>query len=316
MDKVCRLGIIGPGKIAHVIVKALANIPQFSMYAVGSRNLENAVNFQKQYGFIKAYGSYQALVEDPMIDLVYIATPHAFHYEHMNLCIAHKKNIICEKAFCLTKAQAIDVFEKAKVASVFISEAMCPAYLPSRRLIEDLLHQKVIGDVISYHGVFGASLTHVPRVVEKGLGGGALYDIGIYPLYMCLSLFGFDPKIEYVEKQIYHEIDGVITAQLSYPNIKATFISTIFEDSGMYCDIVGTKGRIHIENIGRPTAVIIYNHQDVVIKKYENLRQTSGYEYEFLASYDAILKDKLETKEMSWQNTIDLLDYIERILLF
>jgi predicted dehydrogenase len=190
-EKILKLGIIGAGNIASVVSKALNGFPHIRKYAVASRNYERASIFRVDYGFDKAYGSYDELIYDNNIDLVYIATPHAFHYEQMLACIEHKKPVLCEKAFCLNYQQAEEVIRKARENHVFVCEAMCPAFLPSRKILNDLLHSGIIGEVKSSYSVFGNYLLNVERVREKNLGGGALLDIGIYPLYFTLSTFGY-----------------------------------------------------------------------------------------------------------------------------
>ena len=194
-------------------------------------------------------------------------------------------------------------------------EALLTGFLPSRNIINELLASKVIGDVKSFYGVFGNELMHVDRVVDKKLGGGALYDIGIYPLYFALSTFGWNPEIENVEIEKYNDIDKGEVITLRYPNkVKAVVEANIGKDLGIYGEIVGTKGRIFIQNIARPDYLEIYDNNNNLIKKIDKLRQTSGYEYEFLSCMKAIKAEKRETEEMPHIHTITLLKYIDRVL--
>jgi len=313
-NKKLNLGIIGPGKIAATIAKALDNIKGINKYSVASRSIERAQEFKNNFGFIKAYGSYKEMLEDDNVDLVYIATPHSFHYQNMLMCIEHKKNIICEKAFCLNEKQASEVIKKAKENNVFICEALCTAFLPSVKILNDLLESNIIGEVTSSYSVFGANLLGVERVIKKELGGGALLDIGIYPLFFTLNTFGFNCVIEDVKMKMYNDVDESEIVTLSYPNkVKCIIEASIRDNLGMYSDIFGTKGKIHIENIGRPEFIDVYDNDNNLIKHIDNLRNTSGYEYEFISCMNAINSDKLETDEMTHDKTLKLLEFMDKI---
>lgn len=254
MDKKINFAVLGPGKIAEVVINAIKGKVDVVNYAVASRDIERANSFKKKHGFIKAYGSYEELYKDSNVDLVYIATPHAFHYDQMLECIKNKKNIICEKAFTIGIKQAEEVIKLARENNVFVTEAMILAYLPSKKLIKELIDSKIIGDLISYKGVFGSKLMHVDRVMNKALGGGSLFDIGIYPLYFAISTFGKNFKLQDVKIKELNGVDITTEFNLVYPNgFIANIYSTVEEDSELYGEIIGSKGKIHIENIDRPS---------------------------------------------------------------
>lgn len=315
MDKKINFAVIGPGNIAEVVLNSIKGKVDIVNYAVASRDIDRANRFKEKHGFLKAYGSYEELYKDSNIDLVYIATPHAFHYEQMIECIKNKKNIICEKAFTIGAKQAKEVLDLAKTYGVFITEAMVPAYLPSRILIKELLDSKEIGDLVSYNGVFANNLMHVERVVNKSLGGGALFDIGIYPLYFAISTFGTDFKIEDVNIKALNGVDLTTIFTLKYPNgFNATIYTSVEEDCGIYADIIGTQGRIHIENVARPSKIIIYDLDDNVIKVIDSIRPIPGYEYEFQAAVDAIKNKRLECEQMRHQDTLILMKTMDCVL--
>ena len=309
------LGVLGPGNIAHTVIKAIKDVEGINKYAVASRTMEKAEAFKNEFNFTKAYGSYEELLQDDKVDLVYIATPHAFHYEQMLMCIKYKKNIICEKAFCLNANHAKHILDLAKENNIFITEALLTGFLPSRAVINELLESSIIGEVKSFYGVFGNELMHVERVINKDLGGGALFDIGIYPLYFCLSTFGWNPTI--IDKQIemYNDVDKHLIVKFKYPNnIEATVETSISENLGIFGEITGTKGKIIIQNIARPDKIEVYDNNGKLIKKIEDLRSTTGYEYEFIEARDTILEGKIETKAMPHKDTIRLLECIDMIL--
>lgn len=313
--KQIKLGIIGPGSIADVVMEAIAGKVDLIRYAVASRDINKAQEFAKKHQFQKSYGSYQELYEDKEVDLVYIATPHAFHYEQMKEAIQYKKHILCEKVFVLHKAQAEEIFRLSKENQVYVAEAMLTPYLPSTQKIKTLLEQGVIGKVLEYKGVFANDLMHVERVVTKSLGGGALLDIGIYPLQFAFSLFGHTYELQNIKIQTYHEIDQSTAFTLEFSSgVKAHIYTSIHENLGIYCEIIGTKGRMFVENVARPSAIHIYDANDVLQQSFEDIRNTSGYEYEFQATVDAISSNQLENAYMRHQDSIYLMDCMDQVL--
>lgn len=128
--KKLRMAIMGAGGIASCMARTIAEMENVERYAIGSRSLEKAEAFASEYGFARAYGSYEELVRDENVDLVYIATPHSEHFENAKLCIAYGRPVLCEKTFTANAAQACELLEMAEKAGVFITEAIWVRYLP------------------------------------------------------------------------------------------------------------------------------------------------------------------------------------------
>ena len=124
------IGFIGAGRIPNTLASTMARMEDVNLYAVAARDLDRAQTFAAQYGFDKAYGSYAEMLRDPNVELVYIATPHSHHFEHMKLCIAHGKNVLCEKAFTLNAAQAREIAAQARERGVYVAEAIWTRYMP------------------------------------------------------------------------------------------------------------------------------------------------------------------------------------------
>ncbi len=310
--KKIKFAVLGPGRIAEIVLNAIKEKVDFTYYAVASRDINRATSFMNKHGFSKAYGSYEELYRDELVDLIYIATPHAFHYEQMKECIIHKKHVICEKPFTINATQTEEVLSLANKNKVLVAEALMTAYLPSRNVIKNILDSKEIGDLISYNGVFAYPLMHVERVVTKSLGGGTLLDIGIYPLYFAISMFGTNFEIKDIQIKQLNDIDSSTSFNLYYPNgFRANIYTSIEEDKGAYGDVFGTNGRIHIENICRPSKIIIYDQFGNVKRSisFEN-----GYEYEFQAVLNALTNGKLECPEMTQKDTLFLMKTTDKIL--
>jgi hypothetical protein len=139
-----KIGVLGAGKISHSTVPAMVALEEVECWAVASRSLEKAQAFAEKYGFRKAYGSYEEMLNDPEVELVYVATPHSHHAEHMKLCINHGKPILCEKAFTGNARQAEEVLNLAREKGVFVAEAIWTRYMPSRNIINELLESEHI----------------------------------------------------------------------------------------------------------------------------------------------------------------------------
>lgn len=164
-----KIGILGAGNIAGTLAVTMQGLSEVECYAVASRNLEKAQDFAKRYGFQKAYGSYEEMLADEAVELVYIATPHSHHYQHMKLCIEAGKHVLCEKAFTATRAQAEEIFRLAKERNVLVTEAIWTRYMPSRKIINDLLAEGVIGEVKTLTANLSYAISDKERIIRPEL---------------------------------------------------------------------------------------------------------------------------------------------------
>lgn len=190
-----RWGIIATGKIAHAFAADLTITPGARLVAVGSRRQQSARAFADQYdGTAQTYGSYDEVAADPDVDVVYVATPHALHFDNVMACLAEGKAVLCEKAFTLNAADSLLVVEEARRRGLFLMEAMWMRCNPTIRAIQDLVATGMIGTVTSVSADFGFVPDQGPdhRVFDPALGASALLDIGIYPLTFA-SLFLGEP---------------------------------------------------------------------------------------------------------------------------
>ena len=192
MDKVIRWGILGTGKIAKAFAMALRDVPDAALAAVASRSIDSATGFARQFGAARAHGSYQALADDPGVDAIYIATPHAMHHQNALMCLKGGKALLVEKAFTLNRREAQEIADLARERRLFVMEAMWtrfqPAMLEARRMVD----MGEIGKVRSLQADFGFAANAGPehRLFNPALGGGSLLDLGIYPLSMAAFFLG------------------------------------------------------------------------------------------------------------------------------
>ena len=191
-----KVGILAAGSIAGTMARTLNGLhhPEVELYAVASRAQERADDFAQKYNVPHAYGSYEALVNDPEVDLIYIASPHSEHYEHAKLCLEHKKAILVEKAFTANAKQAAEILELSKKQNTLVAEAIWTRYMPSRAIIAHALKEGKIGVVHSIQANLGYPICLKERIARPELAGGALLDLGVYPINFAMMFFGHDIK--------------------------------------------------------------------------------------------------------------------------
>ena len=185
-----KIGILGAGRIAAILAETMNKMSEVECYGVASRDLEKAKAFMKDHGFHHAFGSYEDMLADKEVELVYIATPHSHHYQHIKMCLDAGKHVLCEKSFTVNEKQAAEVFRIAKEKNLLLTEAIWTRYMPSRKMIDDLLAENVVGNVKKMTANLNYPLLEKERIVKPELAGGALLDVGIYPLNFAYMHFG------------------------------------------------------------------------------------------------------------------------------
>lgn len=314
-----KIGILGAGKIASIMAQTISQMENATCYAVAARDQERADKFAKTYGFEKSYGSYEALVKDEEVELIYIATPHSHHYEHAKLCIEHGKAVLCEKAFTRNAKEAKEILALAKEKGVFITEAIWTRFMPSRKMINDLLASGIIGKPMTLTANLGYVIAHKERIAEPALAGGALLDIGLYPLNFALMVFGneFDNEFDKITSTAILSEKGVDlqnSITLSYKTGEmAVLNSTTLTLSDRQGIISGDKGYMVIENINNCERIRIFNTERQEVKCVEVPQQITGYEYEVEAAIRAIQTGKLECEEMPHEETIRVMEMMDAL---
>lgn len=310
-----KVGFLGTGRIATTLAKTFAQVEGVECYAVASRTLEKAETFAKEHGFQKAYGSYRELAADPDVELVYIATPHSNHYADMKLCIEHKKPVLCEKAFTMNSGQAKEIAELAKKNGVFVTEAIWTRYMPSRKIINEVLESGVIGKAFTLTANLSYVIADKPRIVAPELAGGALLDVGVYGLNFAFMHFG--TEIERIESSVQFTdtgVDGQETITLFYKDGRmAVLTHGIYARSDRKGIIYGDKGYMVVENINNPQSVSVFDTEDKLIKKIDIPEQISGYEYQIIESMEAIQNHKIESESMPLADTVYVMEIMDGI---
>ena len=296
-----KMAILGAGGIAEKMAATIKEMPEVEAYAVASRSLEKAEKFAEQHGFEKAYGSYEEMVKDEAVDLVYVATPHSHHLEHGKLCARHGKNMLVEKAFTQNAGQAKELLELAKEKRVLAAEAIWTRYMPSKQMILDVMESGIIGEIHSLHATLSYPVAHVERIRQPELAGGALLDLGVYPLNFAFMAFGDD-----VER-----IDA--SASLAETGVDMAVNMTLTYRDNREGAIYGDKGYIMVQNINNCEKICVYDHSHELLKEISVPAQISGYEYEVLACMEAIQKGELECPQMPHKEIIRMMEVMDEV---
>lgn len=296
-----KIAVLGAGGVAKDMAATLVLMKDVERYAVAARDCGRAKAFAEQYGFKKAYGSYQELAEDPEVELVYIATPHSHHYEHAKLCLEHGKHVLCEKAFTANAGQAEELIELAKSRRLLVAEAIWTRYQPMSALLQEIIQSGEIGEVTSVTASFGVPLFHVQRMTDPLLAGGALLDLGVYPITFASIVLGGEVK-EVVTAAVLtdRQVDARNSITLIYEGGQMAVLNSNMESFTDSRGVVnGTKGYIVVEGINNFREIRVYVPGKKQEKRYGRpADQISGYEYEVRSAMKAIREGSIECPEM------------------
>ncbi len=316
MSKKIKWGIIGLGKIAHIFAHDLALVEQAELFGAASRDGIKAKEFAQRYNTQKSYASYEALAADPEIDVIYIATPHVFHFEHTLLCFENNKSVLCEKPMGMNGIQTQKMIEMSKSKGLFLMEGLWTRFIPATEKLIDLLERKTIGDIIFMRADFGfkAARDLDGRIYNKELGGGSLLDVGIYPIYLSLLTLGSPNEISAAARFTPSGVDGYCSMMFHYDHqSKASLESSIEANTPTEAHIYGTNGSItlhskfhHSEKL---TLRIHGQPEEVVEVKYAG----NGYVHEIIEVHRCLRSGLIESEKHSHQRSLDLSEMLERV---
>lgn len=310
-----KIGVLGAGNISHMVAPAMVALKEIECYAVASRDLGKARAFAEKFGFQKVYGSYEEMLRDPQVELVYIGTPHSHHYEHMMLCIEYGKSILCEKAFTINADQARKVKKAAAEKGIFVAEAIWPRYMPSRQIISDVMNSGIIGTPNTLTANLSYVIGQVPRIVQPELAGGALLDIGVYGINFALMHFGTDiERVESSVKMLSTGVDAMETITIFYKDGRmAVLTHSIWCRSDRKGIIHGDKGYLVVENINNPQSLAVYDTDDNLLATYDFSNQINGYEFQFAECAAALAEGKTEAPSMPMEDTVYVMEFMDNL---
>lgn len=310
-----KLGILGAGNIAGVMAATVARMDDVCNYAIASRDPQKAAAFAQKWDMPKAYGSYEELVSDPDVELIYIATPHSHHYTHVRLCLEHGKHVLCEKALTVNAQQANALFELAKEKHLLLTEAIWPRYLPMRQIIKDVINSGIVGRPWMLTANLGYLISSVPRMQEPSLAGGALLDLGVYSLNFAAMFLGNDPiSISGSAVLTDKGVDAQDSITLQYADGRMAVLTASMNGLSdrrgiLYC----SNGFLEVTNINKPEKLDVYDAGRNLIASYDEPPCISGYEYEVEACVRAIEEGRLECPQMPHAESLRIMRWMDSL---
>lgn len=316
MQKSYNWGIIGPGRIAHKFAEGLKELPNARLLAVASRAKERADAFAGKFGIEKSYEGYNLLAKDPDIDIVYIATPHTEHCSNTLMCLEQRKAVLCEKPMAINTREVKTMANTAKEHSTFLMEALWTRFLPSTLKVQELIAKNVIGDVQMMKADFGFVGNKDPewRLFNKTLGGGALLDVGIYPLFLTRLILGNPSDLKAFATIGATGVDDSCSVIMKFPEGQlAEIYASIITDTETEATIYGTKGKIMLNRrFFAPTTIdIIYHNgtnEHVAVPS-----QGNGYNYEAQEVMRCLDQNLTESPMMPLDFTFDIMNMMDDI---
>ena len=309
------VGIIGAGHIAGKIASTLEWTDGVECIAVGSRSQEKAEDFARNFRIPRAYGSYDALLDDPDIDLVYIATPHSHHFDVTMEAIRKGKACLVEKAFMANAKETKAVLELAREKGVFVAEAILTRFQPAREIINRLISYGRIGKVRQISATLSYSIEYKERVVKPELCGGALLDIGLYPLNFVRMVC--DAPIEKITSNCILSDSGVDLSECVSMTLEGGIIANIQSSSGCAgyntAVVAGSEGFLVIDNVNNPQRIKVFARGGIFKEEIAVPDSISGYEYEFWACKDAMEKGLIEPPQMPHSETLFLMELMDSL---
>lgn len=307
------VGIIGAGWIADKMAEALAPLQDYCVYAIASRSLDKAKAFAQSWNIPKAYGSYEELVKDKDVDLVYIATPHSHHFPHTMLALEHGKPVLVEKAFTANAREAEILLETAHRKGLFITEAIWTRYMPLSHKVKEIMESGIIGEPRLLTATLCYMMEFKERILRPDLCGGALLDLGVYALNFARMYFGTDIVKTVSNCQLgttgmdMQECISLCFADGKMANLQAGTLC-LNDRQGI---INGTEGYIRVDNINCPHVVEVYRNYELVARYTKPEDMVNGYEYQVYECRRCIEEGLLESPMMPHAETLSIMKQMD-----
>ncbi len=316
MKKKYKWGILAPGKMSAKFTRALKLLDNAELYSVGSRDLNRARQFAEEFGFQKAYGSYEELAADSETDIIYIASPHSGHHEHTMLCLRNRKAVLCEKAFALNSWDAEEMILEAANQKVFLMEPLWPPFQPLYIKTKELVERGEMGKVIHLDAKFGFQAPFNPsdRKFYLALGGGSLLDIGIYTVIDALWFLGVPDDVTASATFSATGSEDSISIIFNYNDRRmATLYSSFRTAEGIGCTLLCEKGNILFSrgrDMSQKLTVAVNGKEN---EDYSLLPEGMGYQYEAAEAMKCLDEGRMESPIVPHSFTIALMKTLDRI---
>ncbi|MCU0282748.1 MAG: Gfo/Idh/MocA family oxidoreductase [Candidatus Nanopelagicales bacterium] len=311
-----RWGILGPGGIAAAFTEDLLRETRSTVVAVGSRSQERADRFAAAVGAQRAHASYEALVADPDVDVVYVASPHSQHHEHALLAIAAGKHVLIEKAFTRNSTEARAVLEAARGAGVFCMEAMWTRFLPHVAAMHAVIDRGEIGELVGVIADHGQNMRHHPpthRLHDPQLAGGALLDLGVYPIAFAHDLLGAPDRIAAIGSLTTTGVDGQASIALGFGSVQqASLHTTLWARTATTAVVFGSAGRIELAtDFYRPTSFTVVRDDGERWTHHGHVE--GGLQFEAAEVARCVVEGRTQSARMTWQDTLDVMATMDEV---
>jgi len=284
MSAPVRWGILATGGIAHAFARDLALLPDAELVAVGSRTQDSADAFGDEFDVPHRHGSYQALVEDPDVEAVYVSTPHPGHHDAALMAISAGKAVLVEKPFAMDAAEAREMVDAARAAGTLLVEAMWTRFLPHIARIREILAAGTLGEIVYVTAEHGQWFAHDPqfRLFAPSLGGGALLDLGIYPVSFAHFVLGTPAKITAVSGPAFTGVDATTSMIFQYDSgAQAVLTTSLAAASDNPAAIYGTEARLEIDGwFYTPTTFRVVSRDGTELERYDVPHEGHGLRHE------------------------------------
>ena len=308
-------GIIAPGNIATTFCTALSGVSSAQLYSVASRTPSKAKAFAENFGFIKYANNQQELLADPLVDVIYIASPHVFHADTAIECLRAGKAVLCEKPMSINMFEAEQIFAIAKEHNTFFMEAVWTRFMPVYQHILDWINDGLIGEVKMLQASFGISRPFDPehRLYDVKLAGGALLDVGIYPITFAQMILQETPNEISASAHIGpSHVDESNAMTFKYENgVIASLNSSITTKTSHEAWIYGTKGNIKIPSFWHPQTAQL--NTDITDESVTIEHVINGYEYEIEEVHKCLEAQLLESPKMSWESSKTIMKIMDEV---
>ena len=310
-----KVGIIGAGWIADKMAEALSPLSDYCVYAIASRSLEKAAAFAERWNVPKAYGSYEEMLEDKDVDLVYIATPHSHHFPHAMLALEHGKHVLVEKAFTANAQEAEVLIRTAREKGLFITEAIWTRYMPLSHKVKEIMESGIIGEPRLLTATLCYMMEFKERILRPDLCGGALLDLGVYALNFARMYFGTDIVRTVSNCQLgetgmdMQECISLCFADGKMANLQAGALC-LNDRQGI---INGTEGYIRVDNINCPELIEVYRNYELVARYERPVEMVNGYEYQVYECRRCIEEGLQESPMMPHEETLSIMRQMDAL---
>ena len=310
-------GILGPGRIAQKFASDLQRLPNAELYAVASTSMERAKDFAEKFEVPVVAESYVELADLEELDIIYIATPHAYHCEHTMLCLKSGRNVLCEKPFAMNLAESKQMVAVAKQKGLFLMEAMWTRFIPLFEKTLEIIQSGRIGELQAVQADFGFKADYFSkesRIWNSKLGGGVLLDIGVYPLYLMTRLFGRPISLQANATFSDTGVDDNVAAILGYADKKMGLLHASFTaTTPTEAQIFGTMGRIQLHNrFHHPKKITIVSY-DGQTEDIEMPYEGFGYQFEAARVMECLDAGLTECPEHDLEFTLLMMELLDAV---